>query len=181
MLKGKIVYLRAIEKSDLKQLLVWRNNPKFRIFFRENREINNYNQKLWFENIVKKKEDTHMFSIIENKNNKLIGACGLCYIDWVNKNADFSIYIGKKKIYIDKKFTIEAANLLLSYGFEVLNLQRIRSEIYDFDKKKIKMFKELNFSLDGKFKEHSWAKNKWCDSLFYGLLSSDYLKKKRRI
>ena len=31
MLKGKIVYLRAIEKSDLKQLLVWRNNPKFRI------------------------------------------------------------------------------------------------------------------------------------------------------
>ena len=55
MLKGKIVSLRAVEKSDLKQLLIWRNNPKFRIFFRENREINNCNQKQWFENVVKKK------------------------------------------------------------------------------------------------------------------------------
>ena len=180
MLKGNIVSLRAVEKKDLNQLLIWRNNPKFRIYFRENREINNYNQRLWFENVVKKKEDTHMFSIIENKTNKLIGACGLCYIDWINKNADFSIYIGKNKIYIDTKFTIDAAKLLLGYGFEVLNLHRIWSEIYDFDKKKIKMFKELNFSLDGKFKEHTWAKNKWRDSLFFGLLSSDYFKNKKR-
>ncbi len=42
------------------------------------------------------------------------------------------------------------------------------------------MFKELNFSLDGKFKEHTWAKNKWRDSLFFGLLSSDYFKNKKR-
>ncbi len=32
MLIGKIVSLRAVEKKDLKQLLIWRNNPKFRIF-----------------------------------------------------------------------------------------------------------------------------------------------------
>ena len=55
MLKGNIVSLRAVEKKDLNQLLIWRNNPKFRIYFRENREINNYNQRLWFENVVKKK------------------------------------------------------------------------------------------------------------------------------
>ena len=102
-------------------------------------------------------------------------------LHWLGKQKCrfFHLY-RKKKIYIDKKFTIDAANLLLSYGFEVLNLHRIWSEIYDFDKKKIKMFKELNFSLDGKFKEHTWAKNKWRDSLFFGLLSSDYFKNKKR-
>ncbi len=121
-----------------------------------------------------------MFSIIENKNNKLIGACGLCYIDWINKNADFSIYIGKNKIYIDSKYTIDAANLLLSYGFKVLNLHRIWAEIYDFDKKKINMFKKLKFTLDGRFKENIRAKNRWCDSLFFGLLSKNYFKNKKK-
>ncbi|CAM5563634.1 GNAT family N-acetyltransferase OS=Lysinibacillus sphaericus OX=1421 GN=LS41612_19540 PE=4 SV=1 [Lysinibacillus sphaericus] len=33
MLKGNLVGLRAIEKTDLTQLLQWRNNPEFRRFF----------------------------------------------------------------------------------------------------------------------------------------------------
>ena len=136
MLKGKITSLRAIEKKDLKVLMKWRNNPNFRVFFREHREINFYNQTTWFNEFVKKKDRTHMFSIIESKTNELIGACGLCYIDWINKNADFSIYIGKNNLYIDDKYAIDSANLLLEYGFNVLNLHRIWAEIYDFDKKK---------------------------------------------
>ena len=179
MLKGNITSLRAIEKKDLKSLMNWRNKPSFRQFFREHREINIYNQNLWFKEYVKKKDTTHMFSIIENKTNELIGACGLCYIDWINKNADFSIYIGKNNIYIDEKFAIDSANILLNYGFNVLNLHRIWAEIYEFDKKKIKMFKKLKFQLDGRHKETYFFKNKWHDSLFFGILSKNFSKKNK--
>ena len=55
MIKGKITSLKAIEKKDLKALMKWRNNPNFRIFFREHREINSHNQKVWFNEFVKKK------------------------------------------------------------------------------------------------------------------------------
>ena len=179
MLKGNITSLRAIEKKDLKSLMNWRNKPSFRQFFREHREINIYNQNLWFKEYVKKKDTTHMFSIIENKTNELIGACGLCYIDWINKNADFSIYIGKNNIYIDEKFAIDSANILLNYGFNVLNLHRIWAEIYEFYKKKIKMFKKLKFQLDGRHKETYFFKNKWHDSLFFGILSKNFSKKNK--
>ena len=65
MLKGRVVGLRAIEEADLEQLLMWRNQPEYRKFFREYRELNMINQKIWFEQKVINDEHTRMFSIIE--------------------------------------------------------------------------------------------------------------------
>ena len=74
-----------------------------------------------------------------------MGACGLCYIDWINRNADFSIYIGKDDLYIDEKYAIDAAQLMMKYGFEELNLHRLWAEIYNFDELKKIMFDKLGF------------------------------------
>ncbi|POZ58022.1 GNAT family N-acetyltransferase [Lysinibacillus sphaericus] len=168
MLKGNLVGLRAIEKTDLTQLLQWRNNPEFRRFFREYRELNSENQLLWFEKYVINDPNTIMFAIVELATEKLIGACGLCYIDWVNRNADFSIYIGKNNLYIDASFAIEAAQLMEKYGFEELNLHRLWAEIYSIDEAKIKFFKELEFTQEGRFKDTHWTEGKWVDSVYYG-------------
>ena len=168
MLKGNLVGLRAIEKTDLTQLLQWRNNPEFRRFFREYRELNSENQLLWFEKYVINDPNTIMFAIVELETEKLIGACGLCYIDWVNRNADFSIYIGKNNLYIDTSFAIEAAQLMENYGFEELNLHRLWAEIYSIDEAKIKFFKELEFTQEGRFKETHWTEGKWEDSVYFG-------------
>ncbi len=172
MLKGNLVGLRAIEKTDLTQLLQWRNNPEFRRFFREYRELNSENQLQWFEKYVINDPNTIMFAIVELETEKLIGACGLCYIDWVNRNADFSIYIGKDNLYIDTSFAIEAAQLMENYGFEELNLHRLWAEIYSIDEAKIKFFKELEFTQEGRFKETHWTEGKWVDSIYYGKIRS---------
>lgn len=39
MLTGKRTGLRAIEQQDLNQLLEWRNQPEYRRYFREYREL----------------------------------------------------------------------------------------------------------------------------------------------
>lgn len=174
MLKGKSVLLRNIEKSDLSQLLEWRNRPSYRRFFREYRELNTSQQEKWFESKVMNSSDTIMFAILETAQNKLIGACGLCYIDWINRNADFSIYIGKDNLYIDDVYAIEASKLLIEYGFNELNLHRLWTEIYSIDTKKQNMFPKLGFSLEGRQKESHWTEGAWVDSLYYGLVDKDY-------
>lgn len=174
MLKGKKVALRAITKSDLPQLLVWRNNPEYRKFFREYRELNSENQEKWFESKVMNDNSTRMFAIVEIATDKLIGACGLCYIDWINQSADFSIYIGKDDLYIDDVYAIDAAKTMMKYGFEELNLHRLWSEIYSIDEKKQIMFRTLGFYLDGRHKETHWTEGKWVDSLYYGITEQDY-------
>lgn len=170
MLKGNIVGLRAIEISDLPVLLEWRNNSKYRQYFREYRELNSGNQNIWFEKYVLQDKNTEMFAIVELEHQQLIGACGLCYIDWINRNADFSIYIGKDNLYIDDIYAIDTARIMIKYGFEELNMHRLWAEIYDFDRLKKSMFEKLGFELEGRHRQTHWTQGKWCDSLFYSIL-----------
>ena len=57
-----------------------------------------------------------MFAIVDLSTNELVGVCGLCYIDWINRNADFLIYIGKDSLYIDEVYAVDAAKVMMKYG-----------------------------------------------------------------
>lgn len=174
MFEGNSVVLRAVEESDLSQLMEWRNNPKYRKFFREYRELNSSMQRNWFDKFVMNDPNTRMFSIVEKKTGRLLGACGLCYINWIFRSADFSIYIGADNIYIDDYYALDAAQLMMRYAFNELNMHRLWSEIYDFDERKEKMFTTLGFTLDGRHRETYWYDGKWHDSLFYGVLIHEW-------
>jgi RimJ/RimL family protein N-acetyltransferase len=180
MLKGKYVGLRAIEKDDLPCLLEWRNNPEYRKYFREYRELGMGQQYSWYENILLKDQRTIMFSIIDLKNRRLLGACGLCYINWIDRNADLSIYIGADNLYIDNKYATDTASTIIKYAFDELGLHRLWAEVYDSDERKIKLFEALGFKLDGCHRETHWTEGKWCNSLFYGLLQKEFPNKRNR-
>ena len=179
MISGKKVALRAVEDYDLQKLLEWRNNPEFRKFFREYRELNLFNQKSWFERYVNNDEHTRMFSIVDASNGELLGACGLCYIDWVNRSADFSIYIGWNDIYIDDIYAIEAAELMIKYGFNELNLHRLWTEIYSIDSKKRLFFDKLGFIEEAIHKETHWTEGNWVDSLYFRLTRSEWCRRNK--
>ena len=174
MLNGNHVGLRAVERTDLGELLMWRNQPEYRRFFREYRELNMENQNRWYESKVLGDEHTRMFSIIDIATNELLGACGLCYIDWPNQCADFSIYIGKNNMYIDDKYAIDAACCMISYGFKELNLHRLWSEIYENDEKKKKMFDKIGFKHEATHKSTHWTDGRWVDSWYYRLLREEW-------
>lgn len=173
MISGTRTGLRAIEESDLAQLMAWRNRPELRRYFREYRELNSIQQKQWFDRNVIADPNTRMFAIVELSTGRLLGACGLCYIDWVNRTADFSIYIGADGLYIDKIFAPDAARTMTRYAFDELGLHRLWTEIYAFDEQKNAFFNALGFSLDGRHRQTHWAEGAWHDSLFFSLLSTD--------
>lgn len=174
MLRGKLTGLRAIEREDLPFLLEWRNRPQYRRYFREFRELGLSQQGAWFENVVLKDHRTLMFAIVELSTSRLLGACGLCYIDWVNRNADFSIYLGADDLYIDDLLAPDAATTMARYAFDELGMHRLWSEIYDFDRPKQRFFEQLGFTLDGRHRQTHWAEGGWHDSLFYGLLAQEF-------
>ena len=173
MINGRFTGLRAIEERDLAQLLTWRNNPELRQYFREYRELNGTQQRQWFESKVNGDPSTRMFAIESLADGRLLGACGLCYIDWVNRTADFSIYIGLDGIYIDEQWAPDAAVSMIRYGFEELGLHRLWTEIYDFDAAKARFLQSLGFVIDGRHRQTHWAQGQWHDSLFLSLLATD--------
>jgi RimJ/RimL family protein N-acetyltransferase len=173
MLIGNYTYLRSIESSDLEKLRDWRNIPEFRINFREHRELNLVNQQNWYVKLMTSSND-YMFVIVDLNTNEVIGACGLLYTNWIIRSADFSFYIGKDNLYIDEKYAKDAAKILIKYGFNDLNLNKIWMELYEFDKKKLDFFQScFNFKIDGKLRENAFANGKYWDSYIISLISSD--------
>ena len=173
MLISENTFLRAIEVEDLETLRLWRNNIELRRFFREFSEISKINQHNWYEKVVVPKTNTLMFSILDRKSKRLLGACGLCAIDFLRRSADLSIYIGYKGIYLDDIWAIESANMLIKYGFEEIGLHRLWAEVYAHDQKKQIFFEKIGFLLEGRLRDNHWSEGKWIDSLYYGLLVSD--------
>lgn len=174
MIKGKKVYLKAIEREDLPYLMIWRNRPDFRKYFREYREINSDMQEKWYENKVMNDNSTIMFSIKDIENNQLLGCCGLCYINWIHRYADLSLYIGWNNEYIDNNgYALEACELLFNYAFNELNLNKIWTEIYEFDNKKKNLYVSMGFKVDGTLRQNYFYDGKWWNSYVLSLLKDE--------
>ncbi len=171
---GREVVLRAIAPDDLETLRRWRNRPEYRQYFREYRDISPAMQHAWYERTVLNDPHTHMFAITQRQNGRLLGACGICYIEPWHQSGDFSIYIGADDLYIDGRFAPDAARLLLDYGFGTLNLHRIWAEIYAIDTAKQALLPRLGFRLDGRHRDaHRMEDGRFVDCLFYGLLKGE--------
>ncbi|MHA1381287.1 MAG: GNAT family N-acetyltransferase [Candidatus Helarchaeota archaeon] len=176
MLKGELLGLVAVEREDLKQLMNWRNNAEFRKHFREYRELSMRHQEIWFEEKVIKDPNTIMFSIRRLEDNELLGCCGFVYINWVHRHADLSLYIGWNDAYIDEEgYAEESCKLLLDYGFKEICLNKVWTEIYEFDEKKKALYDKLGFKQDGLLRQNYWYDGKWWDSRILSLLKEEYL------
>ena len=177
MYKGKLVGICAVEEYDLKQLMDWRNTTDFRKYFREYRELNMDNQKNWFINSVINDASNTMFAIRRLDDNKLLGCCGFVYINWVHRHADLSLYIGHDDLYIDDiGYAEEACNLLMNYGFKELCLNKIWTEIYEFDKPKKDLYDKFGFEQDGLLRENYFYDGRFWDSRILSILKENWDK-----
>lgn len=175
MLKGERIFLDTIEPQDLEQLRYWRNLPEYRKYFREYQEINSDMQKKWYESKVVNDNSTIMFAIRDTETQELLGCCGLCYINWVHRNSDLSLYIGKNECYIDEEgIAEEACRLLFNYGFGELGLHKIWTELYEFDEKKISLFQKLGMTIDGIWRSQYFYQGRYWDSKLLEILSTEW-------
>jgi len=156
------VILRALEPEDLPQLRDWRNDEELRPTFREHRLLNMINQHDWLEH-VSRSYKVEMFGIeVEG----LVGVCGLCNINWVNRTAEISIYVvGFPGI------AAQALDLLIDKAFKEFNLHRLWAEVYEFNTANIELFEGSGFQLEGMLHEHVFKQGKYHNCLMYGLVN----------
>src|SRR3989304_8367889 len=177
MITGEFVGLRAVYEGDLITLLEWRNNPNFRKHYREYQELALPQQEEWFQQMLKDRS-TLMFSITdllaETRGGKLIGCCGLTYINWVSSTAEISLYIGKDDLYLDDHYALDAWQTLMRYGFNELGMNKLWVEAYEFDKKRIFLCDSFGFHRDGCLRQHTFKAGGYWDSLIFSLLREEW-------
>jgi len=172
LIEGKTINFRSLEAEDLRQLLDWRNSEFLRKTCREYLLLSMEHQKRWFDSLLKTPPDNIMFGV-ESKEGKLIGVCGLTWINWKNRNAEVSIYIGEKE-WQGKGAAADSLKTLVKYGFETLNLHRISAVIFQFNEPSIKLFTKCGFKFEGKHREAHYIDGKYWDEMIYGILRAEY-------
>ncbi len=172
MFEGKNVNLRSLEIDDLGILKKWRNDKITRNHTREYRLLNMINQKHWFETIHKDNPPKFLMFGVTDKRKKLVGVCGLTYIDWKNRHCEISIILYLKN-WQKTKEAKETISLLINYGFGELNMRRLWVEIFDTIPENIKLFESLNFHREGILRDKLWRQKKWHNSYIYSKLSTD--------
>lgn len=175
MIDGKKIFLAAVERENIEQLRQWRNNPSLKKYFREYREISSYMQENWFKNKVIGDSEQVNFEIHDGESNKLIGHCGLYYIEWIHRHAEFGIYIGDDE-FRSGGYGSDALRTLVGYGFNDLNLNKIWCEVYD-NNDALQVYEHIGFVYEGKMRQNYFNEGKYWDSHILSMLRSDYEKK----
>lgn len=110
---------------------------------------------------------------IAKSSGETIGGASLYNIRWFNRNAYVSIFVD-----IDKQgrgYGKAILRSILKFAFEIMNLERITAEIYEYNEHSIKLFESSGFVVEGRLRKAKYMDGKYWDIIVYGLLKDEYL------
>ena len=177
MLKGDKVVLRPVRRSDIEYFLKWFNDPEVTQYLGMYLPMTEMAEEKFIEELGSTGTTTRVIFVIEatdGNNNKPIGNVGLSNIHPKDHHAVFGIAIGEKE-YWSKGYGTEAANLIIRYGFEQLNLHRIDSFAISFNERSLKLHLRLGFKEEGRQREAVFKNGGYHDHVMFGLLRKEWL------
>jgi len=105
--------------------------------------------------------------------NQLVGAIGLAIQDDVYKfNAELGYWLGEP--YWGKGIMPDAIKQIVLYGFNDLNLVRIYSSIFDFNKNSIRVLEKVGFEFEGIGKSAVYKNKKLCNECRYAIINTKH-------
>lgn len=176
ILESERLILKPIEPEDLRFLMDQRWDADVTDYIIHN-PISWYNQQKWYEKICQN-GDVALSIFYKEKAGEapvLLGAVGLYDINYRHQRATW------KTLRIPRKYqglglASEASRMLIEYGFDTLNLNKITSDIFPDNEGIIKVLQKLGFKEEGRLKEHYFHQGKFKDVVIYSLLRDDYRK-----
>lgn len=171
MIKGNLVNLRALSKSDSKQILKWVNNPKLKYLTGTVYPVSEIEHEGWFESKLSDKINK-VFGIEESTTKSFIGIIGLAKTDFINRNTEIYIYIGDEKHW-GKGFGSDAVNTLVQFIFKELNLHRVSLVVFSYNKRAISTYEKVGFSYEGVLRESLYRDGKYHDKIIMSIIKDE--------
>lgn len=141
--------LREIEKKDIPIINGWRNKKDLIDFLGAPfRYINEDVDNNWYASYLSNRNSCVRLAIEESSSNVIVGAVYLTSIDWLNRSAEFSIWIGLSE-HQNKGVGKFATHKILDHAFKDLGLHRIYLTVLERNARARKLYKSVGFSEEG--------------------------------
>ncbi len=175
LIGGKI-YLSPLTKNDVSdEYINWLNNSEVCKYNSHARFPYTYSKALSFLESLEKNSNDIVLAMRWKKNDCHLGNVSLQNINWINRSGEIAIIIGNKD-YWNNGVGTEAYRLLIEYGFNVLNLNRISSGQTITNEGMIKVCEKSGMKKEGLLRDALYKNGEYIDVVVYSILLKDYKK-----
>ncbi|HXF49507.1 MAG TPA: GNAT family protein [Verrucomicrobiae bacterium] len=172
-LKGKKTILRPLRKAtDFELCLRWINDPEVNQYLLVYFPVTEKKEEEWFDRMANNPNEIILG--IETLDGKLIGNMALVHINAKDRTASTGALIGEKK-YWGKGYGTDAKMTLLNYAFNTLNLRKINSSVYAFNKRSLQYNLKCGYKVEGVRKKQIFRNGKYHDEILIAVFKEDWL------
>ncbi|MEZ4802904.1 MAG: GNAT family protein [Gelidibacter sp.] len=170
-LKGKYVFLRALEPEDLEFIYTIENDETFWEISNTQTPYSKYILTQYLENSHKDIfEAKQLRLVISSYENKALGMIDLFDFDFKNSRAGVGILV-KESTNRQQGFGKEALQLLVNYSFEHLNLHQLYCNITEDNKASITLFTNQGFEKIGLKKDWNAINGSYQNEYLFQLIN----------
>ena len=171
---GEKIYFRAVEMDDANLLLRCNNQPEVRETFFIAFPSNINRQELDIKNLYDR-QDYIPFIICEKETDRAVGITAFHRVDLVSRAAVFSIHIADPADW-GKGFGGEATRMMLKYGFDQLNLNRIQLVVSTENERGHRAYLKSGFVQEGIMRQAMYHHDRYSDFYLMSILREEYYK-----
>lgn len=179
-LTGENIYLSPLSRNDVSEKYInWLNDKEV---CRDNSHStfpNTKSKTLSYIRSLENSKDEIAFAIRWKKNDIHIGNIAIKKIDRINRSAELAIIIGDKD-YWNKGAGSEAYRLMIDYGFNTLNLNRLSSGQTVNNTGMINVCKKMGMKKEGLLREVLYKNGEYIDAVIYSIIKKDFKNKNKR-
>jgi RimJ/RimL family protein N-acetyltransferase len=165
LLKGKLVNLRLMERTDLPLVSEWVNNPEFGGEFEPLEQVTLREMERWFDNLRAEEK----WFIIERKEGSKVGQ-----IFYTPSGSHFEI--GYRMIPTErcKGYCTEAVRIIVDFLFLSKNVVRVQARTNPRNVASQRILERVGFQKEGLIRKDIFIRGEWQDGVLYSILREDW-------
>lgn len=175
---GERIYLRPLERADAPAIVEFLNDEQVTRTLNMHRPLTLEAEEAWLEKAMKDERNI-LLAIARKSDDRYLGNTGLHLKQEKDRAAMFGIFIGAKDEW-NKGHGTETAKLMLRYGFETLNLNRICLHVYANNPGGIRAYEKAGYVREGIMRQATYSEGRYHDVLVMGVLAEEWFARKER-
>jgi RimJ/RimL family protein N-acetyltransferase len=171
---GDQVYVRSLVRDDLVSMLEWINDPDVtRLLFVGITPANLELLTEQWEHEQRSRNDVVFAVCRKNSSDAFVGTTGLYGINWVMRTGEFRVFIGDKTVW-NHGIGSECTKLMVVYGFEKLNLNRVWLGVNAANTGGVRAYEKAGFVREGILRQEQYRNFRYYDVIRMSVLRGDY-------
>ncbi len=174
-LEGDKVYLRPVEDQDMDLVYAGKNSEAVRetLFLFSPMTLDQVRQEMtaWCNS-----KEIALFTICRQSDQAAVGQTAFVRIDHVSRAAVFYIAIYDPAFW-SQGYGGQATQLMVQYGFDVLNLNRIQLHVCCENEHGVKAYQRAGFQIEGTLRQAMYHHDRYSDFYVMGILRREYYQR----